>query len=140
VWVVTRDGFFSAVEERGTGMVLVRCRAREHAAVLRALTGAEDRVVDMPEADYRFRLTVTRRQWADYLATAAFEIDYDSHFKEVVRDNQPRRLRRPMYEAMMGCWTALARVQPTRPYSGLAWDQPRTARRKVAAFDFGDAP
>lgn len=121
MWLITRDGFYSVVEERGTegGSVLVRTRSKAHAEALLGVLGREGvRVQDDKRADYRYRVSLPREQWKRYLAFACDDIDYDSHFKEVVRDAQPKHVRERMYGAMLSTWTALARVQPTRPYSG----------------------
>lgn len=121
MWLVTRDGFYSVVEQRGAEGtdVLVRARVKAHVRALLDVLENDAEVVDMPKADYRFRVVLSRVEWKRYLDFAADDIDYDSHFKEVVRDAQPKKMKEPMYRAMMSIWTAFAGLQPTRPYSGL---------------------
>jgi hypothetical protein len=121
VWLVTRDGFYSVVEERKTDgkFLLVRTRAKGHAVALLDVLGRDDiKVQDDKRADYRYRVSLPREEWKRYLDFAADDINYDSHFKEVVRDAQPKHLKEKVYSAMLSTWTAFARVQPTRPYSG----------------------
>src|SRR5690349_17537495 len=60
MWLVTTDGFFSAVEDRDDATsVFVRARAREDAQRLAdALSAA---VIETPDADYRFRVRLSRK-------------------------------------------------------------------------------
>lgn len=118
MWVVTKDGFYSVVANRDDDSnLLVRCRVKAHAEALRDLVAPEAKIVDMPSADYRFRIVLSREDWRWYLLTAANDIDYDSHFKEAVRDAQPKKHREAMYTAMLKTWTAFSLLQPTPPYS-----------------------
>lgn len=129
MWLVTRDGFYSVVEQRGDeDQVLVRARVKAHVRTLLDILGADAEIVDLPSADYRFRVVLPRDLWKRYVAFAVDDIDYDSHFKEVVEAAQPKRLRKPMYAAMLSTWTAFSRLQPTRPYNGrFSFDEEKTS-------------
>jgi len=130
MWIFTRGGFYSVVEydpkkdpnkksfahslvkKRGSH-VLVRTRVKEDLDDL-------DRVIknlhieDDGSADYRFRAVIPRKKWIKYLEVCAKEIDYDSHFKEVVRSSATQPAAR--YQAMMNVWSAMSALQPTVPY------------------------
>jgi len=69
-----------------------------------------------PAADYSYRCVMTRKQYKRFLVRTVDEIDYDSHFKEVVRDRSPQVEGR--YSAMMTVWSAFAKLQPLSPYGG----------------------
>lgn len=140
MWIFTEDGFFSVVayhpnkdmrksahveianaSEEPDNMLLIRARVKADLERLQENVGTDIHIINDPSADYSHRALMTRKDWAGYLATAAMDIDYDSHFKEVVRDRAPKADNR--YSAMMSVWTAMARLQDTVPYSGT----PRTS-------------
>lgn len=75
MWTFTTTGFYSAVQHRDNpDLLMVRARDEESLAPLVEATGAE--IVSTPQADYAFRVTVTKRQYADWLAAAVMGIDY----------------------------------------------------------------
>lgn len=86
MWLMTTDGFFSAVQDRNDqSFLLVRTRVRTDADQLaEAIDGA---VLETPDADYRFRVRVTKDVWARYVAGLAVAIDYDN-FKNAVAARQ----------------------------------------------------
>jgi|SRR5450631_649049 hypothetical protein len=74
------------------GWLLVRARVQTDLEAmqdqLRTITGNPDlniHTADDKHADYEFRALVTRDDMKAYLAAQVDEIDYGSHFKEVVR-------------------------------------------------------
>lgn len=86
MWLLTTNGFFSAVEDRDDHeAVLVRARVREDAEHLADAVGGK--VIETPAADYRFRVRVSKADWAAYVADCARAIDYDN-FKRAVGDRQ----------------------------------------------------
>ena len=74
MWVFTVDGFFSAVEAKGGGL-MIRARFRSDLEHL-IKRGMADKIVDTPQADYPFRVIVTKKAWAKYMADSAMAIDY----------------------------------------------------------------
>lgn len=86
MWVFTQDGFLSAVSDRhdATGQrLVVRARARRDIVAFASRVGVPWARTPAP-ADYRWRATVTREQFATYLAGEAYAIDYPN-FKSMVR-------------------------------------------------------
>lgn len=75
-------------------------------------------VFEMASSDYQWRAYVPRKAYAEFCYDAAMNIDYTSHFKEVVRDRSSKTEGR--YEAMLGAWTALEKMQdrPAFSYTG----------------------
>jgi hypothetical protein len=67
-------------------------------------------------ADYSFRALVCREDWKLYLCALVDDIDYGSHFKEVVKANASQPNER--YTAMMKVWSAMSNLQPFTPYGG----------------------
>jgi len=98
------------------GFILARARVKEDLEQLRPyFTGLT--IVQDKGADYKWRAVVPRRAFADWIFNEAWDIDYDSHFKEVAKERSPHDANR--YSAMMSCWTALNRMGSpyVAPYS-----------------------
>jgi hypothetical protein len=127
MWVFTRKGFYSVVaydpkQDKETKSpfkkiakskfthVLVRARVKEDLEDLRKVV-PNVKVVDDVIADYKYRAVISRRQWKKFLDLAVDDIDYDSHFKEVMRagdKHQPQA----RYEAVSKVWSAMIQLQP----------------------------
>lgn len=106
MWLMTTDGFLSAVEDRDDDTrVVVRARAREDAERFAAAVAGE--VLETPHADYRFRVRTTKRAWASYVAGQARVIDYDN-FKDAVADRQGYERARVYGEV----WSVLRALTP----------------------------
>lgn len=93
----------------GNGFILARARV---AADLEQLIPyfPQLEIKEDKGADYKFRAVVPREAFAACVADAAWDINYDSHFKEVVRDRSPKEGAEGRYEAMLATWTALNRI------------------------------
>lgn len=107
MWVFTKDGFFSAVQHFDeTDTILVRGRVATDLQRLCQITKTE--MVENPTADYRYRTTITRAAWGDYLQQASRELDYPN-FKDAMHGvfSDSRRDR-----AHMEVWSAMNRLQP----------------------------
>lgn len=107
MWVFTKDCFFSAVRDRFTkrGQVMVRARCRDDLERLAESLRLEAEILELEDADYRFRMQVPMKRWGHYLRQTGEAIDYPN-FKHTVRVDDPQRTR-----AYMGCWDALRRWQ-----------------------------
>jgi hypothetical protein len=89
MWVMTLDGFYSAVESKDDPSCLtVRCRMEQDAERLADAVGRT--VEHTPDRDYHWRVLVPRSAWGEYLTTVARTIDYDN-FKHEVGVRQGRR-------------------------------------------------
>jgi hypothetical protein len=101
VWVFLNNAFLSAVQHRDEpDNLMVRARRRED---LERVFGAKVAVVESKAADYRWRVTVPKRLFADRLAANVEAIDYDN-FKSSVAEHD-------RHEAYMDVWTAMHRFQ-----------------------------
>jgi hypothetical protein len=85
MWLLTTQGFYSVVQHgEDANFLLVRARVRSDlAALTRLIPNLE--IFETPDADYRWRATVTRMQWQVALTALGREIDYDN-FKGAVRE------------------------------------------------------
>jgi hypothetical protein len=87
MWLVTTQGFYSAVAHRTSSEhVLVRARTRDDLEALRRQIPDIEPFEDL-DADYRHRAVVTRAEWVSAVAQLASEIDYDN-FKNAVAARQ----------------------------------------------------
>jgi hypothetical protein len=94
MWIFTTDGFISVVAHRDKpDTVLVRARDRRH---LEAMTRGPDGlttvryecsdVIELPSADYRYRVEMPRDEFRSLVADAAESIEYDN-FKGACAQN-----------------------------------------------------
>ena len=103
MWIFNKDGFFSAVEHRDDpDQLMVRARCREDIERLAKSLGAE--VVHTPNADYAYRITVSKAAFADYMRDAVMDLDY-SNFKDACAGHGTRS------RAYMDVWSAMRRLQ-----------------------------
>lgn len=108
MWVMTTEGFFSAVEDRDDdGAVFVRARVRSDAEQLALAVGGT--VLETPAADYRFRVRMAKDDWARYVAACATGIDYDNFKNAVAARHGAGRAR--VYGEVWGTLLRLQREQ-----------------------------
>lgn len=116
MWIFTQDGFFSIVKKDcGDDELLVRARVRGDLEAFIARTGKDNRdtfgpfeIVEVPHADYLFRVTLPYWMITEYLAVAAEGIDYDN-FKDSLPANSPLSFVRRC--AYMKVWGAMRDLQ-----------------------------
>lgn len=99
--------------------VLVRARVKNDLEALRTVV-PNVIVVEDKVADYAFRAVITRRNWKKFLNAATDDMDYDSHFKEVMRDGDKLQGGK-RYSAVMKVWTAMVDLQPYGAWSGASY-------------------
>jgi hypothetical protein len=116
MWIFTPIGFFSVVADRGGKGVWVRARFEGDLERLRdQVLPTMAAIAETPDADYRFRVLVPRRQWTAAARRLAERIDYDNFKTEVARHDPDRA------HLYMGVWSHLRRAQEA--------DRPPTAAR-----------
>ena len=75
MWIFTPTGFLSVVEHRDDSCcLLVRARALEDLKEISEFAMQE--IIEMPEADYRYRVEVARVTFAAFMRVQIAEIDY----------------------------------------------------------------
>lgn len=121
MWVYTKDGFFSAVQDN-QDRARMRVRARRRDDLERAFPDSD--IIDQAESggqfDYRWHLDVARGEWVDYLCETAMDIDYTSHAKEAMTQDGTDR---EMYSALLEVWRVMYRLQgASEPVDEFGWD------------------
>jgi hypothetical protein len=111
MWLVTTQGFYSAVAYRGRKrQLLIRARVRDDLVNLdRQLPGVSARITEEYPSDYAYRLRVSRKEWKRILAQLTDEVDYDN-FKDAVKEKHGK----DRANAYMGVWSVLHRLQEPR--------------------------
>lgn len=93
MWVATNEGWVSVVKRRGSDELLVRARSENHLLYVLIRLRPEhvkadvdkDRIFIDPDADYPYRMYVTREEFKRYMNRQIDYIDYDN-FKASVPD------------------------------------------------------
>jgi hypothetical protein len=111
MWIFTKDGFFSAVFDRyckgGELMVRSRCKV-DLIRLAKKLQGYSDEseILKAEHIDYRYRMKITKKDWADYLMNCALDIDYANVKDNIVPVGDDLR-----QDAYYEIWTVLYRWQ-----------------------------
>ena len=88
MWLMTTRGFYSVVEHRDDAdRLLVRARCQADIAALADLVDGEP--VRLEDADYAWRVEVTRDEWQAAMQVLVGEITYPN-FKSAVGDPEHR--------------------------------------------------
>ena len=75
MWIFTQTGFLSVVENRADSHSLI-VRARAEADIAALADFADQEVVEMLDADYRFRVQLPRVTFATFMREQIAEITY----------------------------------------------------------------
>lgn len=113
MWISFNDSFLSIVEPEpraGGKCPQLLVRARRQGDIEAVFPGVT--VEKRPERDYLFRALVDREVVATIVADRVMSVDY-GNFKDSVRNSR-------LHDAYAAVWSIMARLQPTRPYSGAA--------------------
>jgi hypothetical protein len=109
MWIFTRDGFFSIAATKfcQPGDVAVRARKKEHLENLMARHGLEAEILIFPEADYRYRIQISKEMWGKTLEAEAKGLDYSS-FKDAMEE---ALLSADYLRAMFSTWSTIHKIQ-----------------------------
>lgn len=104
MWIATNEGWVSVVKRRGTDELLVRARSEEHLLCVlfhlqRGMVFDKDRMFVDPDADYPYRMYVTREEFNTYMDKQIDFIDYDN-FKASVPDKTYARALNDVWYTM----------------------------------------
>lgn len=105
MWIFTKTGFISAVETKiGSETLTVRARDKQHLKQLASY--AQVQIANSPNGDYPYRVFVTKTDFAGFLESQTFEIDY-TNFKSKISS-----LRQYEYlDALHDVWTTMHIVE-----------------------------
>ena len=110
MWLFTQDGFISAVAHRNkTEHMLVRARDKQSLDSLIDycdLPDTRNEIQHTPTADYPYRLTITRSQFAKWLVDQTYEVDYDN-FKNRVYIRRGEDFELPLHKV----WSIMHSVE-----------------------------
>lgn len=110
MWVCSKLGFFSIVKKRADGHRgnwQIRARVRNDLELLKSAAGISATVQEWPDADYRWRIIVGKRDLARVTAALEASIDY-SNFKAMIHAT-PSQIGK--YTAYAAFWGDMNRVQ-----------------------------
>jgi|GraSoi_2013_60cm_1033757.scaffolds.fasta_scaffold05444_5 hypothetical protein len=132
MWCASILGFYSVVRDREKrGRVLVRARAKADIDNLYRRFSKKFRM-SRPKADehrdYRWRVSMKKRDWTKIVAQLASEIDY-CNFKSAVHERPDQENK---HSAYLSVWSAMLRVQQSEDHE----HRPNNAQRY---FNWPDA-
>jgi hypothetical protein len=107
MWIMLNDAFFSIVHKDCKRDELL-VRARRKGDIEKVFPNAK--VVRVTHADYLFRAAIARETIEAAMVGELRRINY-GNFKSSVQD-------KPLHDAYLKVWNAMADTQPIRPYSG----------------------
>jgi hypothetical protein len=122
MWFMLNDCFLSIVNKDCARDELM-VRARRPGDIEKLFPKAQ--VTEYTASDYHYRAAVKRTELAEALVGEISRVTY-SNFKDSVQD-------KPLHDAYLRVWHAMAALQPKRPYAGASWNRGRSL------FDFGDS-
>lgn len=123
MWIMLNDCFVSIVNKDCARDELM-VRARRPGDIEKLFPKAQ--VTEFTASDYHYRAAIKRTEIAEALVGELSRVTY-SNFKDSVDD-------RPLHDAYLRVWGAMAALQPNRPYSGATWN-----RGSRNLFDFEGA-
>lgn len=101
MWICTNKGFLSIVAHRDKpGYFMVRARRRPD---LKFWVNDAIEILETPDADYRYRAVINRKELNRLMDCAMDQITYDN-FKSSVKDTA-------LHDAYMGFWSIMYRLQ-----------------------------
>jgi len=107
MWIFTKHGFFSVVQDSycKPGQLMVRAREKKDLEKMLDWLKLKRKIKTLYEADYRYRVAIPRESWVKYCADMARYIDY-SNVKGTLAETGSKRAH-----AMVKCWYALVELQ-----------------------------
>ncbi|MDE0558771.1 hypothetical protein OU792_02175 [Algoriphagus sp. NF] len=98
MWIASKNGFVSIVQHRDKpDQVLFRARVRKD---LESLFPKES-IIETPEADYGFRVHVSKQEAVSVISQQVWEIDYPN-FKNAIAQNPEQRDKLSAYHDIWG--------------------------------------
>lgn len=120
MWIMTKNGFVSAVQKHGK----FQLRARDRESLL-ALGYEPTDIVTGVGTDYPFRVYTTREIFTAVLAQQVREIDY-TNFKDAAKKSRGAQYA----DALNSVWFAMLRLEPKDALSNLGKGSWRLPTRK----------
>lgn len=97
MWIVTQQGFFSIVQHRDEpDTFLVRARVQGDLENMVQLSGLNQKVLSTPQADYPYRVSLSREELGRVMDSLGNDIDYPN-FKSRIAAKTDQRNRSRVY-------------------------------------------
>lgn len=111
MWIATKIGFFSIVQDRNNkSQFMVRARLREHIEAFAVLSKIQpDNIIELDDADYRFRIFAPKVRVLDVVVKLLSEVNYPD-FKSAV----PSPPGSPYMNFLHDVWALGNAMQPPR--------------------------
>lgn len=112
MWIAMNDSFVSVVknqQDKGNKTLMVRARVKED---LENLCPGK-KIIVTPTSDYRFRVVITREEFADIMANRVENINYNN-FKNSVKEDW-------RHNAYLKIWTTMYNVQEDKYEREYRW-------------------
>lgn len=104
MWLFTKHGFYSATRSAtNKGFIQIRARCRGDLVNLQERFALTGKIIETPEADYRWRILCRPSTWEMLAVKLAADVDY-SNFKNSVGDDQHDK-------PLMAVWSLMNRFQ-----------------------------
>ena len=101
MWIFTAAGFISAVQHRDDhNLVMIRARKREHLEAFCESDPEPPKILETPDADYRYRTTMKRHWFSAMLVAHADCLDYDN-YKNAITDPELARCAHDVWGDML---------------------------------------
>jgi len=114
MWIFTRDGFYSVVQDRFCKPSQVVVRARNKKDLERLIKKLdlpkEPNILTFDHSDYLHRILIPRKAWAKYVFEDANDIKY-RNFKNQACMNDVGIAKTERHHAMMRIWGVMADFQ-----------------------------
>ena len=115
MWIFSKDGFVSVVEHRDDKeLLLIRGRIKDDiediANLAEVLTGEKPEIVEMPDADYRFRIFLSKHVFKEIMQVKIDDLDYPN-FKSSIRDHDRHNAYLDIWSVMHGFATRKKRTE-----------------------------
>lgn len=105
MWIMTKNGFLSAVKKTPGEKITVRARRLDDIKYAAKRMGLEpEDILKNAGTDYPYRIVVPQAEFARFMAQEAHDIDY-ANFKDAACAGDKKR-----HDAYFKCWEALWRL------------------------------
>lgn len=123
MWIFNREGFFSVVQDRENAKkMIVRARFEgDLEKVIKEMRWRSIKVEETLDADYAFRIRISRDKWAKYVAYSALMIDYDN-FKGSLGDWERHNIYLSVWGVLKTAADKILGLYQPRVYQGALFD------------------
>jgi hypothetical protein len=115
MWIFSEGGFISAVAHREKKDTLL-VRSRDRVSVEPLAKFAEVGIKTTPDADYRYRIEVSKTVFSAWMADQIADLDYDN-YKNRVHQTRGNEFAAPLHDV----WSVMLEVDDVRGGPSKRW-------------------